>query len=162
MQTEGDVMSVPERRHLPDERKAITRKFKIESGHKGYITLGFFDDNTLGEIFVVMCKEGSTLSGFVDAFAKSISGELQYGIPLSEIAKEHTDTRYEPNGRTEEECIPVASSIIDYIVRYACLKNLSLEKMTAIGMKTRCHDCGQAIPHEGETYACKAILPKTA
>ena len=123
-------MSVPERRRLPDERRAIVRKFEIEGGHEGYIILGFFSDDTPGEIFIVMCKEGSTLSGLMDAFAISVSTELQYGIPLMAIVKKLADTKYEPNGRTNDECIPVASSIADYVVRYMAMKCLSLEEMT--------------------------------
>src|SRR4029077_4608866 len=72
------VVETPKRKKLPDERSAITHKFDI-AGHEGYITVGLFEDGTPGEIFLVMAKEGSTISGFADAFAQAISYALQYG-----------------------------------------------------------------------------------
>ena len=74
----------PMRRKLPDERHAITHKFDI-AGHEGYITVGLFEDGQPGEIFLVMAKEGSTISGFADAFAQAISYALQYGVPLQAL-----------------------------------------------------------------------------
>ena len=74
----------PARRKLPDERQAITHKFDI-AGHEGYITVGLFEDGMPGEIFLVMAKEGSTISGFADAFAQAISYALQYGVPLQAL-----------------------------------------------------------------------------
>src|SRR6185436_13079358 len=71
----------PVRRKLPDERQALTHKFDI-AGHEGYITVGLFENGQPGEIFLVMAKEGSTISGFADAFAQAISYALQYGVPL--------------------------------------------------------------------------------
>src|SRR5437773_7567384 len=74
----------PVRRKLPDERQAITHKFDI-AGHEGYITVGLFENGQPGEIFLVMAKEGSTISGFADAFAQAISYALQYGVPLQAL-----------------------------------------------------------------------------
>ena len=71
----------PVRRKLPDERRSITHKFSI-GGHEGYITVGMYDDGTPGEIFITMAKEGSTISGLMDAFATAVSFNLQYGVPL--------------------------------------------------------------------------------
>src|SRR5207249_3593884 len=71
----------PHRHRLPDERNAITHKFEI-AGHQGYLTVGKYEDGSPGELFLVMAKEGSTVSGLMDAFATSISMSLQYGVPL--------------------------------------------------------------------------------
>src|SRR5438094_5607212 len=87
----------PVRRKLPDERKAITHKFDI-AGHEGYITVGLFEDGQPGEIFLVMAKEGSTISGFADAFAAAISYALQYGVPLQALVDKFSHVRFEPSG----------------------------------------------------------------
>src|SRR4030095_5109367 len=78
------LVTRPTRRKLPDERSAITHKFDI-AGHEGYITVGLFDNGQPGEIFLVMAKEGSTISGFADAFAQAISYALPYGVPLQAL-----------------------------------------------------------------------------
>src|SRR5664279_4936690 len=75
------VVYRPVRRKLPDERKSITHKFSI-GGHEGYITVGMYDDGAPGEIFITMAKEGSTISGLMDAFATAVSFNLQYGVPF--------------------------------------------------------------------------------
>src|SRR5690606_41332104 len=75
-----DAEPKAQRRKLPDERKAITHKFSI-GGHEGYLTVGPYEDNTPGELFVVMAKEGSVVSGLMDSFATAISLALQYGVP---------------------------------------------------------------------------------
>ncbi|MCH8167994.1 MAG: penicillin-binding protein 2, partial [Proteobacteria bacterium] len=107
----------PTRRRLPATRASITHKFSIE-GHEGYITAGLYEDRSPGEIFITMAKEGSTLSGMVDAFATSISLALQYGVPLRDLVKKFSHMRFEPSGRTENGEIPVAQSIVDYIFRW--------------------------------------------
>ena len=105
-------ISSPRRRHadparkLPDERQAITHKFDI-AGHEGYITVGLFEDGTPGEIFLVMAKEGSTISGFADAFAQAISYALQYGVPLQVLVDKFSHVRFEPSGMTQESGRPV-------------------------------------------------------
>ena len=91
----------PVRRRLPDERRAITHKFDI-AGHEGYITVGLFEDGSPGEVFLVMAKEGSTISGFADAFAQAISYALQYGVPLQVLVDKFSHTRFEPSGMTQE------------------------------------------------------------
>ena len=89
------------RRKLPDERHAITHKFDI-AGHEGYITVGLFEDGQPGEIFLVMAKEGSTISGFADAFAQAISYALQYGVPLQALVDKFSHVRFEPSGMTQQ------------------------------------------------------------
>ncbi|MGH9161619.1 MAG: vitamin B12-dependent ribonucleotide reductase, partial [Vicinamibacteraceae bacterium] len=85
----------PVRRKLPDERASITHKFDI-AGHEGYITAGLYEDGAPGEIFLVMAKEGSTISGFADAFAQAISYALQYGVPLQDLVDKFSHVRFEP------------------------------------------------------------------
>ncbi len=123
---------MPARRKLPDERRSITHKFSI-SGHEGYITAGMYEDGTLGEIFVVMAKEGSTISGVMDAFATSISMALQYGVPLEALVEKFAHVRYEPSGFTTNPEIPFAKSITDYIFRWLASKFLSREAQEAVG-----------------------------
>lgn len=113
----------PKRRRLPDERQSITHKFSI-GGHEGYITVGMYEDGTPGEIFIVMSKEGSTISGVMDAFATAVSLALQYGVPLKVLVDKFTHTRFEPSGFTNNKQIPIAKSVMDYIFRWLALKFL--------------------------------------
>lgn len=121
------------RRRLPDERQAITHKFNI-AGHEGYMTVGLYEDGSPGEIFLVMAKEGSTLSGVMDAFATSISLALQYGVPLSALAQKFSHMRFEPSGFTTNKQIPYAKSILDYLFRWMAAKFLSADEQAAIGV----------------------------
>jgi ribonucleoside-diphosphate reductase alpha chain len=123
----------PARRKLPDERHAITHKFSI-AGHEGYITVGMYEDGKPGEIFLVMAKEGSTISGLMDAFATSISMALQYGVPLEALVEKFSHVRFEPSGFTKNPEIPYAKSITDYIFRYLASKFLSADQQEAVGV----------------------------
>jgi len=127
------AVSRPVQRKLPVERRAITHKFNI-AGHEGYITVGMYDDGAPGEIFINMSKEGSTVSGLMDAFARAISYALQYGVPLEVLADKFAHTRFEPSGFTGNEQIPYAKSITDYIFRWLALKFLSPEKQALAGV----------------------------
>jgi ribonucleoside-diphosphate reductase alpha chain len=111
----------PVRRKLPVERHAITHKFSV-AGHEGYITVGMYEDGAPGEIFLVMAKEGSVVSGLMDAFATSVSLALQYGVPLSALSGKFTHMRFEPSGFTGNPNIPIAKSIMDYIFRWLDLR----------------------------------------
>ena len=113
----GSAAFVGQRRHLPDERRSVTHKFSI-AGHEGYITVGEYEDGKPGEIFVVMAKTGSTISGLVDAFATSISISLQYGVPLEVLVRKFSYTHFEPYGWTPNPNIHFAKSIADYIFRW--------------------------------------------
>jgi len=126
----------PVRRKLPDERQAITHKFDI-AGHEGYITVGLFEDGMPGEIFLVMAKEGSTISGFADAFAQAISYALQYGVPLSSLVDKFSHVRFEPSGMTRNPDVRFAKSIVDYIFRWMASKFLSPEAQFAAGVNNR-------------------------
>lgn len=118
------------RRRLPDERQAITHKFSI-AGHEGYITVGLYEDGQPGEIFITMSKEGSTISGLMDAFATSVSMALQYGVPLRVLVEKFSHMRFEPSGFTNNKDIPIAKSICDYIFRWLGKKFLPPEDQPA-------------------------------
>ncbi|MBI4552648.1 MAG: HNH endonuclease, partial [Candidatus Latescibacteria bacterium] len=124
------VESKPIRRRLPDERQAITHKLSI-AGHEGYITVGMFEDGTPGEIFLTMSKEGSTVSGLMDAFATAVSLTLQYGVPLEVLVRKFSHMRFEPSGFTGNKQIPMAKSIMDYIFRWLALKFLPPDEQPA-------------------------------
>jgi ribonucleoside-diphosphate reductase alpha chain len=128
------VESRPVRRHLPVERHSITHKFSV-AGHEGYLTIGMYEDGTPGEIFIVMAKEGSTLSGVMDSFATTCSMALQYGVPLKVLVDKFTHTRFEPSGFTSNPQVPYAKSIMDYIFRYLASKFLPAEEAKALGVQ---------------------------
>jgi ribonucleoside-diphosphate reductase alpha chain len=123
----------PIRKKLPEERRAITHKFTV-GGHEGYITVGMYDDGQPGEIFVVMAKEGSVISGVMDGFATAISMAMQYGVPLRVLVDKFTHTRFEPSGFTGNPNIPYAKSIFDYIFKWLALKFLPEEEHAKLGI----------------------------
>ena len=102
----------------------MTHKFSI-AGHEGYITVGLYPTGQPGEIFIKMAKEGSTVSGLMDAFATSISLALQHGVPLKVLCEKFAHTRFEPSGWTGNEQIGYAKSLMDYIFRWLQLRFLS-------------------------------------
>jgi ribonucleoside-diphosphate reductase alpha chain len=124
------------RRKLPDERKAVTHKFDIQ-GHEGYLTVGLFDDGTPGELFVTMAKEGSTISGLMDAFATQTSYALQFGVPLKFMVDKFSHMRFEPSGFTKNKEIPIAKSIVDYIFRWMASHFLPLDEQDEAGVIRR-------------------------
>lgn len=134
---QGAVAETGPRRHkLPDERQAITHKFDI-AGHEGYITVGLYEDGMPGELFIVMAKEGSTISGFADAFAQAISYTLQYGVPLQDLVDKFSHVRFEPSGMTRNPDVRFAKSIVDYIFRWMAAKFLSPEAQFRAGVNNR-------------------------
>ena len=126
----------PRRRRLPDERQSITHKFDI-AGHEGYITVGLYEDGQPGELFLTMAKEGSTISGFADAFAQAISYALQYGVPLQDLVDKFSHVRFEPSGMTKNPDVRFAKSIVDYIFRWLAAKFLSQEAQYRAGVNNR-------------------------
>jgi ribonucleoside-diphosphate reductase alpha chain len=130
------IVERPQRRKLPDERNSITHKFDV-AGHEGYITVGLFEDGTPGEIFLVMAKEGSTISGFADAFAQAVSYCLQYGVPLQTLVDKFSHSRFEPAGMTKNPEVRFAKSIVDYIFRWMATKFLSTEAQFRAGVNLR-------------------------
>ncbi|HIM09665.1 TPA: vitamin B12-dependent ribonucleotide reductase [Candidatus Poribacteria bacterium] len=114
----------PIRKRLPDERQSVTHKFSV-AGHDGYITVGFYDDGSPGEVFLTMSKEGSVISGLIDTIATMTSILLQYGVPLESLVDKFSHVRFEPSGFTSNKEIPIAKSIIDYVFRWLGQKFLS-------------------------------------
>lgn len=123
----------PVRRRLPDERQAVTHKFQV-GGLEGYLTVGLFEDGSPGEIFLVVAKEGSTLSGVMDAFATSVSMALQYGVPLKALVKKFSYMRFDPSGFTNNRAIPTAYSVIDYVFRWLGHKFLPANEINDLGL----------------------------
>src|SRR5438477_820058 len=124
------------RRKLPDERKAVTHKFDL-GGHEGYLTVGLYEDGTPGELFVTMAKEGSTISGLMDAFATQTSYALQFGVPLKFMVDKFSHMRFEPSGFTKNKEIPIAKSIVDYIFRWMASHFLPVEDQDEAGVIRR-------------------------
>jgi ribonucleoside-diphosphate reductase alpha chain len=122
----------PVRRKLPDERQSVTHKFSI-AGHEGYITVGLYEDGTPGEVFISMAKEGSTISGLMDTLATSISYGLQYGVPLKFFVDKFSHVRFEPSGWTNNQQVPYAKSIIDYIFRWLGNRFLGITEASEAG-----------------------------
>ncbi|HUX46266.1 MAG TPA: vitamin B12-dependent ribonucleotide reductase [Terracidiphilus sp.] len=117
------------RHRLQEERASMTHKFSI-AGHEGYITVGLYPNGQPGEIFIRMAKEGSTVSGLMDAFATSISLALQHGVPLRVLCEKFAHTRFEPSGWTGNEQIGYAKSLMDYLFRWLNLRFLSGTQLT--------------------------------
>jgi len=126
--------NAPKRRKLPDERHSITHKFSI-SGHEGYVTVGMYEDGKPGEIFIVMSKEGSTVSGMLDGFATMGSLALQYGVPIETLVDKFSHMRFEPAGFTQNPEIPVAKSIYDYIFRWLAAKFMNEDDKLRVGLQ---------------------------
>src|ERR1051326_8944011 len=131
---EGEPKAV--RHKLPDERKAVTHKFDI-AGHEGYLTVGLYEDGSPGELFVTMAKEGSTISGLMDAFATQTSYALQFGVPLKFMVDKFSHMRFEPSGFTKNKEIPIAKSIVDYIFRWMASHFLPVEDAEEAGVIRR-------------------------
>ena len=149
----------PYRRRLPDERKALTHKFSV-GGHEGYITVGMYEDNTPGEIFIVMAKEGSVVSGLMDSFATAISMALQYGVPLKVLCDKFTHARFEPSGFTNNPHIPFAKSIMDYLFRWMALKFFSREEQLRYMSEEFVEDNNRAAEAEDEASPVSAnVVP---
>jgi len=118
--TEAEAKKAVNRRRLPEERNSINRKFRIGT-HDGYLNLGFYgepDESSLGELFIVMAKQGSTVQGLLEAFVTSVSIGLQYGVPLEKFIRKFTGTQFSPSGFTGNELVPYARSIPDFIFRF--------------------------------------------
>jgi ribonucleoside-diphosphate reductase alpha chain len=125
----------PVRRRLPRARRSMTFKFRV-ADTEGYLTAGEFPDGNVGEIFLRVAKQGSTLSGIMDAFAISISMGLQYGVPLSAYVKQFANTRFEPSGMTDDPDFRIATSILDYVFRRLGVEYLGPDDRHALGIRT--------------------------
>ena len=117
----------PIRRRLPKSRPSRTTSFSV-AGAEGYLTAGSYDDGELGEVFLKLGKQGSTLAGVMDAFSVAISIALQYGVPLEAFVSKFVNMRFEPAGMTDDPDIRMSQSIMDYIFRRLALDHLPLDK----------------------------------
>ncbi len=123
----------PVRRRLPKKRPSETVSFTV-GGAEGYLTAGSYPDDGLGEIFVKLGKQGSTLSGVMDAFSMSISVGLQYGIPLEFYVSKFSNLRFEPAGMTDDPDVRIATSVLDYLFRRLALDHLPYQKRAQLGI----------------------------
>ena len=125
----------PIRRRLPKSRPSRTTSFSV-AGAEGYLTAGSYEDGELGEVFLKLGKQGSTLAGVMDAFSIAISIALQYGVPLEAFVSKFVNMRFEPAGMTDDPDIRMSQSIMDYIFRRLALDYLPLDKREALGIFT--------------------------
>jgi len=125
----------PARQRLPKSRHSLTTSFAV-AGAEGYMTTSSYPDGKLGEIFLKMSKQGSTLAGIMDAFSIAVSIGLQYGVPLEQYVQKFTNMRFEPSGMTDDEDIRIAQSIMDYIFRRLALDYLPEDHRSALGIFT--------------------------
>src|SRR5271157_2955948 len=166
------------RRHLPDERRALTHHFSI-GGQEGYLTVGVYADGSPGEIFVRIAKEGSTISGLMDSFATVVSLALQHGVSLEVLCAKFSHTRFEPSGWSGNTKIGYAKSLTDYLFRWLELRFLkgeqgllfelprpaqshrepssvveALGQVVELGDAPACQFCGSLMVRNGSCYRC--------
>ncbi|MFH1253159.1 MAG: vitamin B12-dependent ribonucleotide reductase [Candidatus Uhrbacteria bacterium] len=146
----------PLRRRLPDERRAITHKFVVGT-YKGYLTVGLYDDGTPGEVFIIMSKEGSIISGLADAFATSVSIGLQYGVPLQVLVNKFVHMRFEPSGYTNNPNIRIAKSLVDYIFRWMAMKFMTADEQRTVGVM----NIAPTVTNSDETPLIKVVTEET-
>ena len=135
-----DAPSEVQRKKMPADVKSLRHKFSI-AGHEGYIHCGMYDDGKLGEVFIRVAKEGSTISGLMEAIGVMMSVALQSGVPVDTIIRKFVHWRFEPAGFTTNQDIPIAKSILDYIGKYLAINFLSAEDQASMGI----------YPHSTET-----------
>ena len=127
------ALSHPVRKRLPKKRTSVTTSFSV-AGAEGYMTAGMYEDGSLGEVFLKLGKQGSTLAGVMDAFSISLSIALQHGVPLETYIQKFTNMRFEPAGMTDDPDIRIAQSVMDYIFRRLALDHLPVEKRANLGI----------------------------
>ncbi len=125
----------PIRKRLPKKRPSQTTSFTV-GGAEGYMTAGSYPDDGLGEVFLKLGKQGSTLAGVMDAFSMAISISLQYGVPLETYVSKFTNMKFEPAGLTDDPDVRMSQSIMDYIFRRLALDYLPFDKRSALGIYT--------------------------
>lgn len=125
----------PRRNRLPKSRVSRTTSFAV-AGAEGYMTSGQYEDGKLGEVFLKLGKQGSTLAGVMDAFSIAVSIGLQYGVPLEQFAQKFTNLKFEPAGMTDDPDVRMAQSIMDYIFRRLALDYLSFDERAELGIYT--------------------------
>jgi ribonucleoside-diphosphate reductase alpha chain len=132
---ESAPLSHPVRKRLPKSRPSSTTSFTV-GGAEGYMTAGTYPDGVLGEVFLKLGKQGSTLAGVMDAFSIAVSIGLQYGVPLETYVQKFTNVSFEPAGLTDDKDIRMAKSLMDYIFRRLAIDHLPVETRQALGINT--------------------------
>jgi ribonucleoside-diphosphate reductase alpha chain len=148
------IESRPTRKRLPKSRTGTTTSFSV-GGAEGYMIANSYPDDGLGEVFLKMAKQGSTLAGMMDAFSIAISVGLQYGVPLETYISKFTNMRFEPAGLTEDPDVRMAQSILDYIFRRLALDYLPFDVRADYGIysaaeRKRQLETGSYLPVEGD------------
>ena len=153
--------ATPVRNRLPQSRPATTTSFSV-GGAEGYMTAGAYADGALGEVFLKLGKQGSTLAGVMDAFSIAVSIGLQYGVPLETFVEKFTNLRFEPAGMTDDQDIRMAQSMMDYIFRRLALDYLPFEQRSAMGLYTAAERAA-ALDNGGEYAPIASVdTPKVA
>ena len=137
----------PVRRRLPRQRPATVTRFSV-AGAEGYMTASSYPDDGVGEVFLKLGKQGSTLAGVMDAFSMAISVGLQYGIPLDSYVAKFTNMRFEPAGLTDDPDIRLASSVMDYIFRRLALDHLPYEDRAELGILSAAERAAEVAGHD--------------
>jgi ribonucleoside-diphosphate reductase alpha chain len=155
------VVYRPTRKRLPKSRPSRTTSFSV-GGAEGYMTSGSYPDDGLGEVFLKLGKQGSTLAGVMDAFSIAVSIGLQYGVPLETFVQKFTNLKFEPAGLTDDPDIRMAQSIMDYIFRRLALDYLSFEERAELGIYTateraRQVETGSYLPVEEELSEAESL-----
>ena len=144
------VVNQPVRQKLPRSRRGRTFEFRV-ADCKGFANVGEYEDGRPGEIFLTVSKQGSTLAGIMDSFAKSVSYGLQYGVPLHAFVEAFINTRFEPAGMTDDPDIRMASSIIDYLFRRLAVEYMTPAERAELGIFTREERMQPTLPGVEET-----------
>jgi len=137
----------PVRRRLPKTRSATVTRFDV-AGAEGYMTASTYPDDGVGEVFLKLGKQGSTLAGVMDAFSMAISVGLQYGIPLESYVAKFTNMRFDPAGMTDDPDIRIATSMMDYIFRRLALDHLSYEQRAELGILSAAERAAELTGHD--------------
>ncbi|MEW2428538.1 vitamin B12-dependent ribonucleotide reductase [Micromonospora sp. NPDC047644] len=145
----------PVRKRLPKKRPSETVSFSV-GGAEGYLTASSYPDDGLGEVFLKMSKQGSTLAGVMDAFSVAISIGLQYGVPLETFVSKFTNMRFEPAGMTDDPDVRMAASVMDYIFRRLALDFLPYERRAELGIFTASERAAQ-LRAEADAEAAAAV-----
>ena len=160
-----EAVAEPIRKRLPKSRPSTTTSFSV-GGAEGYMTSGAYADGALGEVFLKLGKQGSTLAGVMDAFSIAVSIGLQYGVPLQTFVEKFTNLRFEPAGMTDDKDIRMAQSMMDYIFRRLALDYLPFEERASLGLYTvaereaALNNGGEYAPVAGDSP--KAVAPVAA
>ena len=148
----------PVRRRLPRQRPASVTRFSV-SGAEGYMTVSKYPDDGVGEVFLKLGKQGSTLAGVMDAFSMAISISLQYGVPLEKWVEKFTNMRFEPAGVTDDPDIRIASSVMDYVFRRLALDHLPYDTRSELGILSASERAAQLAGEDPGAVAAEDMDP---